>query len=191
MVRSLLLEFRFAVRQLLHHIGFTLVAVLTLALAIAANSTIFSWISSTLLDPVPGASGISRMVTVARGPRSEHPSPPFSYPDYVDLRDNARSLSGLLAWHNDYMSLTGVGKPSTAPSFPPATLTFSASALASGDSSSPTPPPKGPARLKSFSITICGATTSPPTPPSLAAPSRSTCILILSSASRPKAFTDA
>ena len=111
MVRSLFQEFRFAVRQLLHHIGFTLVAIFTLALAIAANSTIFSWISSTLLDPIPGASATSRMVTVARGPRSEHPSPPFSYPDYVDLRDHTQPLSGLLAWHNDYMSLTGVGKP--------------------------------------------------------------------------------
>lgn len=111
MVRTLFQEFRFAIRQLIHHIGFTLLAVLTLALAIAANTTIFSWIGATLLDPIPGASDTSRMVTVARGPRTEHPSPPFSYPDYVDLRDHTRPLSGLLAWHNDYMSLTGVGKP--------------------------------------------------------------------------------
>ncbi len=36
---------------------------------------------------------------------------PFSYLDYVDLRDNSRSLSGLLAYHDDFMSLTGTGKP--------------------------------------------------------------------------------
>ena len=111
MFRSLFQEFRFAVRQLIHHIGFTLLAVLTLALAIGANSTIFSWISATLLDPVPGASDTSRMVTVARGEVSDHPAPPFSYPDYVDLRDHTQALSGLLAYHDDYMSITGLGKP--------------------------------------------------------------------------------
>ena len=111
MLRNLLQEFRFAIRQLIQHLGFTLLVVLTLALAIGANSTIFSWIAATLLNPIPGASDTSRMVTVARGPRSDHPSPPFSYPDYADLRDNTRGLSGLLAWHNDYTSLTGIGKP--------------------------------------------------------------------------------
>jgi predicted permease len=111
MLQNLLQETRFALRQLIHHFSFTLLTVLTLAVAIAANSTIFSWISATLLDPIPSASDTGRMVTIARGPRTEHPSPPFSYPDYVDLRDNTRPLSGLLAWHNDYVSLTGVGKP--------------------------------------------------------------------------------
>jgi len=104
-------ELRYALRQLLHHLGFTLLAVLTLALAIGANTTIFSWIRTTLLDPVPAAPDTSHMVTVARGPRSEHPSPPFSYPDYADLRDHTAAFSGLIAWHNDYVSLTGIGKP--------------------------------------------------------------------------------
>jgi predicted permease len=46
-----------------------------------------------------------------RGERSEHPTPPFSYPDYVDLRARTRSLSGLLAYHDDYVSLTDTTKP--------------------------------------------------------------------------------
>jgi predicted permease len=91
--------------------GFTLVAVLTLALGIAANSTIFSWISSTLLNPIPGVTHTSDLVTLMRGERSDHPSPPFSYLDYRDLRDHNRSFAGLLAYHDDYMSLTGVAKP--------------------------------------------------------------------------------
>jgi predicted permease len=111
LVRNLLRETRYAVRQLLHNLGFTLLAVFTLALAIGANTTIFSWISATLLNPVPGASDTSRMVTIARGPRNEHPTPPFSYPDYADLRDHTQAFSGLLAYHDDYMAITGVGKP--------------------------------------------------------------------------------
>jgi predicted permease len=111
LVRNLLQELRYALRQLIHNIGFTLLAVLTLALAIGANTTIFSWISATLLNPIPGAPDTSRMVTIARGPRNEHPSPPFSYPDYADLRDHTQAFSGLLAYHDDFMSITGVGKP--------------------------------------------------------------------------------
>jgi putative ABC transport system permease protein len=91
--------------------GFTLVAVLTLALGIAANSTIFSWISSTLLNPIPGVAHTARMVTVMRGERSDHPTPPFSYLDYRDLRDDNHSFAGLLGYNDDFMSLTGAGKP--------------------------------------------------------------------------------
>jgi predicted permease len=81
------------------------------ALGITANATIFSWINSTLLNPIPGVERTSDLVTVMRGERSEHPTPPFSYPDYRDLRNSSRTFSGLLAWHHDWMSLTGAGKP--------------------------------------------------------------------------------
>ena len=107
----LLEDLRFALRQFRKNPGFTALAVTTLALGIAATSTIFSWINSTLLDPIPGVAHTGDMITIQRGPRSEHPSPPFSYPDYVDLRNGTHTLSGLLGYHDDYMSLTGSGKP--------------------------------------------------------------------------------
>jgi len=108
---TLLQDLRYGFRMLAKDPGFTAVAVLTLALAIGANSTIFSWISSTLLDPIPGVTRTSDLVSLMRGERSEHPTPPFSYLDYRDLRDNNRGLSGLLAYHDDFMALTGTGKP--------------------------------------------------------------------------------
>jgi predicted permease len=104
-------DLRYALRQLRKSPGFALLAVITLALGIAANATIFSWINATLLDPIPGVSRTSNMITLQVGERSEHPSPPLSYPDYVDLRDNTKSLSGLIGYHDDYISITGSGKP--------------------------------------------------------------------------------
>jgi predicted permease len=110
-MQTLLRDIRYALRQLRRNPGFTALAVITLALGIAANSTIFSWINSTLLNPIPGITHTSDLVTVMRGERSEHPTPPFSYMDYADLRGSTRSFSGLIGYHDDYMSITGSGKP--------------------------------------------------------------------------------
>jgi predicted permease len=111
LLQSTIQDLRYAVRQLRRSPGFALTAVLTLALGIGANSTILSWISSTLLNPIPGVTQTGNMLTVQRGERSEHATPPLSYSDFVDLRDNAKSFSGMLAYHDDYMSITGSGKP--------------------------------------------------------------------------------
>jgi predicted permease len=108
---TLLQDVRFGVRMLARTPGFTVMVAITLALGIGANSTIFSWISSTLLDPIPGAADTSRLISVMRGERSEHPTPPFSYPDYVDLRARTQSFSGMLAYHDDFVSLTGTNRP--------------------------------------------------------------------------------
>jgi len=102
---------RYGFRALRNSPGLPALAVLTLALGIAANSTIFSWINSTLLDPIPGAKRPGDLVTVMRGERTEHPSPPFSYRDYRDLRDANHSFTSLLAYHHEYASLTSDAKP--------------------------------------------------------------------------------
>lgn len=104
-------DLRYALRMLAKSPGFTCAAVLTIALGIGANSTILSWVSATLLNPIPGVTHTSDLVSVMRGERSDHPSPPFSYLDLRDLGEGNRSFSGLLGYHDDYMSLTGVAKP--------------------------------------------------------------------------------
>ncbi|HEY1897666.1 MAG TPA: ABC transporter permease [Terracidiphilus sp.] len=110
-MKQLLADTRYALRQLRRAPGFALTAVLTLALGIGANSTILSWISATLFNPIPGVKNTASMITIQRGERNEHATPPFSYPDFVDLRSNNRTLSGLLGYHDDFMSLTGSAKP--------------------------------------------------------------------------------
>ncbi|HVN81931.1 MAG TPA: ABC transporter permease [Terriglobia bacterium] len=104
-------DIRYGWRMLAKTPGFTLLAVITLAVGIAANSTIFSWISSTLLDPIPGASDTPNLVSIMRGDWTENPVPPFSYQDYKDLRDSTHSLTGLLGYHDFAMALTGNTKP--------------------------------------------------------------------------------
>src|SRR5580698_709901 len=102
---------RFALRMARKNPGFTAVVVLTLALGIAANTTVLSWISATLLNPIPGVAHTSDLVTVMRGDRTDHPTPPFSYPDLRDLSERTQTFSGILAYHDDFISLTSAAKP--------------------------------------------------------------------------------
>jgi len=108
---GLLQDVRFALRQLRKSPAFTLTAVLMLALAICANSTVFSWIDGTMLNPIPKARNSSELVSVMRGQWNTSPAPPFSYLDYRDLRERNHSFSGMLAYHHDWLTLTGSGMP--------------------------------------------------------------------------------
>src|SRR5690242_10181645 len=109
-MKTLIQDLRFSVRTLRNSPGFAFIAVLTLALGIGANTTIFTWINSTLLNPIPGASHPSSLTTLMLG---TNPSDPwnFSYPDYIDLRDRNHSFSGLAASTMRTMDLTGHGTP--------------------------------------------------------------------------------
>jgi hypothetical protein len=110
-MNQLLADTKYALRQLRRSPGFALTAVLTLALGIGANSTILSWISSTLLNPIPAVGDTGNMLTIQRGERNEHPTPPLSYLDFADLRANTKSFSGMVGYHDDYMSITGSAQP--------------------------------------------------------------------------------
>jgi predicted permease len=105
-MESLLIDLRYAFRMLRKNLGFTVVALVTLALGIAANTTIFSWINATLLNPIPGVSRPSEMIAVEMGRAGS-----FSYPDFLDLRDRGNSFAGLTAFAFAPASLTGDAKP--------------------------------------------------------------------------------
>ncbi len=104
-------DVRYALRQLRKSPGFTITATTMLAVAICANSTVFSWIDGTMLRPIPGARDTGDLVSLQRGERNFSPTPPFSYLDYRDLREQNRTFTGILAYHNDWIALTGGAQP--------------------------------------------------------------------------------
>jgi CheY-like chemotaxis protein len=79
-------DFVHAVRSLAARPVFTLVAVITLALGIGANTVIFSWIEATLLTPLPGARATGSLAALHVTARSRQDIS-LSSPNYVDLRD--------------------------------------------------------------------------------------------------------
>jgi len=109
-MRSLWEDIVHALRLFVKSPGFTAVAVLTIALGIGANSTIFSWINSTMLNPIPGMKGSGEVVSLSLGGTSFDPRP-FSYPDYLDLREHNKSFSGLIAADLRSLNLTGNKAP--------------------------------------------------------------------------------
>jgi predicted permease len=107
-------DLRYALRQLRKSPGFTITATTMLAVAICANSTVFSWIDGTMLRPIPGARDTGDLVSLQRGERNFSPTPPFSYLDYRDLREQNHTFSGILAYHHDWITLTGGAQPERA-----------------------------------------------------------------------------
>ena len=88
-------DLRYGARQLRRSPGFTLVAVLTLALGIGANTAIFSVVDGVLLRPVALADA-DRLVVVWETDRASSTTrEPASWPDFADFRRDARSVSAL------------------------------------------------------------------------------------------------
>ncbi|MDP8980815.1 MAG: ABC transporter permease [Acidobacteriota bacterium] len=74
---------------------FTTMAVLSLALGIGANATIFSVINAILLRPLPGVERGSELVSLNQSMGGKNALPLFSYPNYRDFRDQNSVLTGL------------------------------------------------------------------------------------------------
>ena len=86
-------DIRYGIRGLLKRPAFTAIALLTLALGIGANSTIFSLVNATLMRRLPVHIPES-LVYVFNG----NPGSVFSYPDYVELRDQNQVFDGMTVW---------------------------------------------------------------------------------------------
>ncbi|MEJ7617810.1 MAG: ABC transporter permease [Pyrinomonadaceae bacterium] len=89
--------------MLLKNPGFTLVAVVTLALGIGANAAMFGIVDALLLRPPAHVRDADAVVRVYG--KGNWTAPTRSYPDYLDLRDNTNSFAAVAAYQNDSFNL--------------------------------------------------------------------------------------
>jgi predicted permease len=109
-MQTLWQDLRFAVRMLKKNPGFTIVTVLTLAVAIGANAVVFSVMNGLLLRALNVPQPES-LYTLEHGADKDSGE---SYPDYLDLRDRNRSFDSLIASNMNQVSLDTGQNPSRA-----------------------------------------------------------------------------
>jgi putative ABC transport system permease protein len=102
-------DLRFALRQLAKSPGFTLVAVLTLALGIGANTAIFSLVQSVLLRPLPYPEP-ARLLVLWED-EIAFPGASIAWPDLQDWQRDNTAFTALGGYRRDNFTLTGAGEP--------------------------------------------------------------------------------
>jgi predicted permease len=108
-LEELLRDLHYAVRVLRKNPGFTLIAVLTLALGIGANTALFSIVNGVLLNPLPYANPEQLVTLHASKPNFETGS--ISFPNFRDWRKDNRTFSAMAISRSFGFSLTGRGEP--------------------------------------------------------------------------------
>src|SRR5271156_212279 len=106
---SMFQDLKFAVRMLLKSPGFTLIAILTLALGIGANTAIFSVVNAVLLRPLPFKN--SAQLVVLRETHKSVGNVSVSYPDFLDWRQQAHSFSAMAGIEYRGFNLSGAAQP--------------------------------------------------------------------------------
>ena len=95
-MRDVFEDLRYAARVLRRAPALTLVAVLTLALGIAATTTVFGWIDGMVLHPFHGASDDGKLAALESVRPGGIEDPNVSYADSRDFQDSLRSISGVV-----------------------------------------------------------------------------------------------
>ena len=102
-------DLRYGVRILSKHPGFSLVAILTLALGIGANTAMFSVVNGILLNPLPYPEPERVVVLYENKMHFEHGA--ISYLNFLDWQKDNRSFAAMAAFRPANFSLTGAGEP--------------------------------------------------------------------------------
>ncbi|MBA2527821.1 MAG: ABC transporter permease [Pyrinomonadaceae bacterium] len=90
---------RYGIRSLLKHPGFTLIAIVTLALGIGANTAIFSLVRGVLLRPLP-FSEPERLIGIRESKVGEGHGNPMAWRSFAEFRDRAQTLESIAAYFN-------------------------------------------------------------------------------------------
>ena len=97
-MRSLWQDLRYAVRSLRNSPSFAIIAIITLGLGMAVNTTIFSVINGLILRPLPVPQ--PEQIAVLGLQQAQTPGiQKFTYPDYLDIRSQTHSFSDVFAYH--------------------------------------------------------------------------------------------
>jgi putative ABC transport system permease protein len=110
-LEELLQDFRYGVRQLGRNPGFTVVAILTLALGIGANTAIFSVVNSVLLQPLPMRDGHRVVVIWVNNLTQGWSRMGPSGQDYLDWREQSTAFEDLFLFEHGSGTVTGLGEP--------------------------------------------------------------------------------
>ncbi|HSB09283.1 MAG TPA: ABC transporter permease [Blastocatellia bacterium] len=107
----LIADIRYGARMLLKRPGFTLVAVLTLALGVGANTAIFSVVSAVLLNPLPYEKASELTLVWLRPPAPNTGQAPVSIPDFYDWQAQSNSFAHIVATRSLSVNLTDADEP--------------------------------------------------------------------------------
>jgi predicted permease len=112
MIDTLRHDLRYAVRALTRTPGFTIVAILSLALGVGANTAIFSVVNAVLLEPLPFAEP-HRLISIGEGadgapPGQQNATSPGSF---FDMKSQTAAFSGMAAYSTGQAALVGFGEP--------------------------------------------------------------------------------
>jgi len=111
-VFTLVQDLRYGIRTLWKSPAFTVIALITLALGIGANTAIFSIVNAVLLKPLPFPDSDQLMfMTSAFQNQGATRNFATSYADFFDWRDTAKSFTGMASYHDDSFTLTGSEQP--------------------------------------------------------------------------------
>ncbi len=110
-------DLRYGLRGLRKSKGLAFVIALSIGLAIGANTTIFTWLESLILNPWPHIAEADRLVALntANADGSASGEPPISWPEFQDWRARMASFDGMAAWSVTRFNLTLSDQPQGEP----------------------------------------------------------------------------